>query len=62
MGVFNDTYKDGQWDMFEFITSVYFGKQYYFLEKDERIYSRHSHKYMNFDEALSEFCSFVSDC
>ena len=37
------------------------GKQYYFLEKDERVYSRYSHQYMNFQDALSEFCSCISD-
>ena len=61
MELLNDKYKCGQWEMFELITSVYFGKQYYFLEKDERVYSRHSHQYMNFQDALSEFCSCISD-
>lgn len=61
MVTFNDAYKNGQWEMFELITSVYFGKQYYSLQKDERVYSRYSHQYMNFQDALSEFCSCISD-
>jgi hypothetical protein len=61
MGTFNDAYKNGQWEMFELITSVYFGKQYYSLQKDELVYSRYSHQYMNFQDALSEFCSCISD-
>ena len=61
MELLNDKYKRGQWDMFEFITSVYFGKQYYALERHGLVYSRHSHEYMSFDEAISEFCSFIGD-
>ena len=61
MVTFNDAYKNGQWEVFELITSVYFGKQYYSLQKDERVYSRYSHQYMNFQDALSEFCSCISD-
>lgn len=61
MDVYKDRFKDGQWDVFELITSTYFGKQYYFVENDGRIYSRYSQKYMSFDEAMIEFCSFISD-
>ena len=61
MDIYKDGFKDGQWDVFEFITSIYFGKQYYFIEKDERIYSRYSHQYMSFGEALTEFCSFIGE-
>ena len=61
MSAFNDKFKDGQWEMFEFITSVYFGKQYYSLGKHGLVYSRYSHDYMSFDEALSEFCAFIGD-
>lgn len=47
--------KAGEWDMFELITSVYYGKQYYFKEEYGLVYSRASHKTMTFDEALNEF-------
>ena len=61
MDIYKDGFKDGQWDVFKLITSTYFGKQYYFIESDGRIYSRYSQKYMSFDEAAIEFCSFISD-
>ena len=61
MDIYKDGFKDGQWDVFELITSTYFGKQYYFIESDGHVYSRQSHKYMSFDEAMIEFCSFISD-
>ena len=28
-------FQKGQWDMFETITNIYFGKQYYFLESEK---------------------------
>ena len=59
MSALNNKFKDGQWEVFELITSTYFGKQYYFLENDERIYIRYSQKYMSLDEAISEFCAFI---
>ena len=61
MDIYKDRFKDGQWDVFELITSAYFGKQYYFVQNDGSIYSRYSHKCMSFDEAMIEFCSFISD-
>ena len=61
MDIYKDGFKDGQWDIFELITSAYFGKRYYFVENDGHIYSRYSHKYMSFDEAVIEFCSFITD-
>ena len=48
-------YKNGEWDMFNLISSAYCGKQYYFLESDGRVYSRESHKYMTREEAFQEF-------
>lgn len=46
--------KDG-YEMFELISGVYFGKQYYFEEKNDMVYSRFSNSYMTKDDALSEF-------
>ena len=54
-------YLDGEWDMFDLITSVYYGKQYYFLEDDGKIvYSRVSGKYMSRDAAYQEFLDYIA--
>ena len=48
-------YQQGMWDMFEFITSAWYGKQMYFKEADGRVYSRLSRKTMCQSDAVSEF-------
>ena len=45
----------GQWEMFQDITNAYYWKQYYFLEDDDKVYSRESGKYMTRSEAYDEF-------
>ena len=45
-----DTY-----EMFELISGVYFGKQYYFEDNNDMVYSRLSNSYMTKDDALNEF-------
>lgn len=54
-------YEDGEWDMFKLITSVYYGKQYYFLQDNELVYSRASGKYMTFQQAVDEFLKEVGE-
>lgn len=53
--------KEGEWDMFNLITSVYFGKQYYFLEDDGIVYSRQSHKHMKREKAIQEFLDIIGE-
>jgi hypothetical protein len=53
--------KDDAWNMFELITSVYYGKQYYFLQDDGLVYSRKSHKCMTEDAAIDEFLDAISE-
>ena len=43
------------YEMFELISGVYFGKQYYFEDNNDMVYSRFSHSYMTKDDALNEF-------
>ena len=43
------------YEMFELISGVYFGKQYYFVDNNDMVYSRLSHSYMTQDDALKEF-------
>lgn len=48
-------YEQGEWDMFNLITSVEYGKQCYFLEKNGMVYSRKSHEYMTREQAYEEY-------
>ena len=50
-----DQYERGRWDMFQTISSLFYGKQCYFLERDGSVYSRASGKYMTKEEAYEEF-------
>lgn len=53
-------FQKGQWDMFETITNIYFGKQYYFLESEKEIvYSRYSGKHMSVSDAYHEFIDIL---
>lgn len=50
------------WELFELITSAYYGKQYYFLEDNGMVYSRKSHSYLkDADEAMNEFLKEIGD-
>lgn len=47
------------WDLFNLITSTWFGKQYYFAEEHNLIYSRLSHKSLTPNDALDEFLEVI---
>ena len=51
------------WEVFNLITSTYYGKAMYFAENGERniIYSRYSGKYFSFDDAVVEFCELIGE-
>ena len=57
---YDDGYKHGEWEMFELLTSAWYGKQMYFKESDTRVYSRCSHKYMTQDDAIDEFIKEIT--
>ena len=44
-----------EWDLFDLITSAWFGKRCYFQQDDGTVYSRASGEYMSFDQAIDEF-------
>ncbi len=48
------------WEVFDDLSSAYYGKQMYFTQPDGTIYSRLSCGYMTFEEALSEFREQIS--
>lgn len=50
---------DEAWELFELITSTYYGKMYYFREKNGTVYSRASHENMSWNEALNEFLDAI---
>ena len=54
-------YQRGQWDMFERLTSHWYGKQYYFLESNGTVYSRVSNRYMSVNYAYLEFIEAMCD-
>ena len=56
-----DQYEKGEWDMFNLITSVWNGKQAYFVQDDGTVYSRESGKYMSKDDAYDEFLNSISN-
>lgn len=53
--------KKGEWDMFDLISSAYYGKGMYFKQDDGTVYSRHSGEYMTVDEAIREFISLIDE-
>lgn len=53
--------KKGEWDMFDLISSAWYGKAMYFKQDNDMVYSRHSGKYMTVDEAIREFISLIDE-
>ena len=51
--------RDEAWEMFSLITSVWHGKQYYFMQDNGLVYSRKSHLTMTKGDALDEFLKEV---
>ena len=54
-------YERGEWEMFCLITSVWHGKQYYFMQDDGTVYSRDSGKYMTAQDAYNEFLGKIGE-
>ena len=44
-----------EWDLFDLLSSAWFGKRCYFQQEDGTVYSRSSGEYMSFDQAIDEF-------
>lgn len=57
---YEEGYKSGRWTMFNLISSVYYGKECYFIQDDGTIYSRISSSYLaNIARAVSEFLDYI---
>ena len=44
-----------EWELFDLLSSAWFGKRCYFQQDNDTIYSRSSGEYMSFDQAIDEF-------
>lgn len=53
--------KKGEWDMFDLISSAWYGKGMYFKQDNNMVYSRHSGEYMTVDEAIREFILLIDE-
>ena len=51
----------GRFEVFDRITSAYYGKQYYFWQRWNIVYSRNSCKNMTLDDAIDEFVAKIYD-
>lgn len=53
------------WEMFDLISSTWYGKRMYFVQdgamRTASIFSRYSSRYLTFDEALEEFLQLIGD-
>jgi len=52
---------DNAWEIFDLISSVWYGKGAYFQQDDGTVYSRVSGDYLSFDQAVDEFCKILSE-
>ena len=57
LGMMMSPYEQGEWDMFSLITSVEFGKQRFFIEKNGLVYDRKCHEYMTREKAYENYLS-----
>jgi len=51
----------GEWNMFDLITSAYYGKMMYSKQDNGIVYSRYSCKCMSVDEAIREFLAVIGE-
>lgn len=44
-----------KWELFDLLSSAWYGKQTYFKQEDGTVYSRMSGEYLSFDQAIDAF-------
>lgn len=55
-------YKRGEWEMFDLITSAWYGKKCYFREVSGVVFSRLTHTYLpSAEDAYEEFLRRIGD-
>lgn len=52
--------EEREWNVFDLLSSVWFGKQYYSKQDDGTVYSRKSCEYLAFDQAIDEFANAIT--
>lgn len=50
-----------EWDLFDLLSSAWFGKRCYFQQDNGTIYSRASGEYMTLDQAIDEFAGELTN-
>ena len=53
-------YEKGEWDMFELITSMEYGKQRFFLGDNGMAYDRDSNEHMTIEQAYEKYFDEVN--
>lgn len=49
------------WEVFDLLSSVWYGKGAYFKQNDGTVYSRVSCEYLTFDQAVDEFATILTE-
>lgn len=49
-----------KWELFDLLSSAWYGKGAYFKQDDGTVYSRMSSEYLSFDQAIDEFARRLS--
>lgn len=50
-----------EWELFDLLSSAWYGKGCYFKQYDGTVYSRASCQYFTFDQAIDEFASTLTN-
>lgn len=50
-----------EWDLFDLLSSAWFGKRCYFQQDNGTVYSRVSGEYMTLDQAIDEFAGELTN-
>lgn len=53
--------ESSRWELFDDLSTAYYGKQMYGLNDDGTVYSRYSCDTMSFDQAVYEFRRLIAD-
>lgn len=56
-----DVVQLAKFEMFDRITSVWYGKRIFFMQDDGMVYSKIDCDMITFDQAVDEFCSILSE-
>ncbi len=50
-------YERGKWETLNLLSSAEYGKQCYFLQENDLIYSRETGNYLTLEDAITEFAN-----